>query len=94
MDRSERAQALAQEKNVRAYKSKEQRAQEAKRRARIKELEELIEQNEEKLAVLQEEITREEVYSDFELMNSKCSEIEKLKNDNDTMFEEIIELSE
>ena len=93
-EKQAKAQALAQEKNVRAYKSKEQRAQEAKRRARIKELEELIEQNEEKLAVLQEEITREEVYSDFELMNSKCSEIEKLKNDNDTMFEEIIELSE
>lgn len=93
-EKQAKSQALAQEKNVRAYKSKEQRAQEAKRRARIKELEELIEQNEEKLAVLQEEITREEVYSDFELMNSKCSEIEKLKNDNDTMFEEIIELSE
>ncbi|MBE6845296.1 MAG: ATP-binding cassette domain-containing protein [Ruminococcus sp.] len=87
------AQAIAQEKNVRAYKSKEQRAQEAKKRARIKELEDLIEQNEQQLAVLQEEITREEIYSDFELMNSKCAEIEKLKNDNDEMFEEIIELS-
>lgn len=87
------AQAIAQEKNVRAYKSKEQRAQEAKKRARIKELEDLIEQNEQQLAVLQEEITREEIYSDFELMNLKCAEIEKLKNDNDEMFEEIIELS-
>ena len=87
------AQAIAQEKNIRAYKSKEQRAQEAKKRARIKELEDLIEQNEQQLTVLQEEITREEIYSDFELMNSKCAEIEKLKNDNDEMFEEIIELS-
>ncbi len=92
-EKQAKAQALAQEKNARAYKSKEQRAEEAKRRARVKELEELIEQNEERLAVLQEEITREEIYSDFELMNSKCSEIEKLKNDNEEMFEEIIELS-
>ena len=92
-EKQAKAQALAQEKNARAYKSKEQRAEEARRRARVKELEELIEQNEERLAVLQEEITKEEIYSDFELMNSKCSEIEKLKNDNDEMFEEIIELS-
>ena len=42
----------------------------------------------------EQHIELEEVYSDFELMNSKCSEIEKLKNDNDVMFEEIIELSE
>ncbi len=93
-EKQAKAQALAQEKNARAYKSKEQRALEAKRRARVKELEDLIEQNEERLALLQEEITKEEIYSDFELMNSKCAEIEKLKNDNDTMFEEIIELSE
>jgi len=93
-EKQAKAQAIAQEKNARAYKSKEQRAAEAKKRARIKELEDTIESNEEKLAVLQEEITREEIYSDFELMNSKCAEIEKLKNDNDAMFEEIIELSE
>ena len=88
-----KAEELAKEKNIRAYRSKEQRALEAKRRGRVKELEELIEKNEERLAVLNEEISKEEIYSDFELMHLKCTEIEKLKNENDEMFEEIIELS-
>ncbi len=89
-EKAAKAEELAKEKNVKAYKSKEQRAQEAKRRGRVKELEDLIEKNEETLAALQEEITKEEIYSDFELMNSKCAEIQRLKDENDEMFEEII----
>lgn len=92
-EKQAKAEELAKEKSVKAYKSKEQRALEAKKRGRIKELENLIEKNEEILAALNEEITKEEVYSDFELMHLKCAEIERLKNENDEMFEEIIELS-
>lgn len=91
--KQEKLRQEAQEKNARAYKSKEQRALEAKKRNRVKELENLIEQKQEILDKLQEEISNEEVYSDFELMNEKCLKIEQLKNEIDSMFDEIIELS-
>lgn len=91
--KQEKLRQEVQEKNARAYKSKEQRALEAKKRNRVKELENLIEQKQEILDKLQEEISNEEVYSDFELMNEKCLKIEQLKNEIDSMFDEIIELS-
>ncbi len=82
------------EKKTAAFKSKEQRSAEAKRRNRIKELEKEIDSKQEMLNALQIEITQEEVYSDFVLMNSKCTEINTLKEQIDHMFDEIIELSE
>lgn len=87
------AEQEKKEKSERAYKSKEQRSLEAKKRNRIRELENLIDEKQLALDGLQVEITREEVYSDFELMNLKCTEIEKLKNEIDEMFDEIVELS-
>ncbi len=92
-EKFEKAHAAAREKNARAYKSKEQRAIEAKRRSRLNELENLIGENEALLDKIQNEISKEEIYSDFELMNEKCAEIERLKKDIDSMFEEMIELS-
>mgnify|MGYP000677094017 FL=1 len=76
-EKSRKAAELAAEKNIKAYKSKEQRSIEAKKRNRIKELEESIENIQKELDALQAEITFEEVYSDFELMNSKCSMIDE-----------------
>ena len=93
-EKSQKAAELAAEKNIKAYKSKEQRSIEAKKRNRIKELEESIENIQKELDALQAEITFEEVYSDFELMNSKCSMIDELKKKADEMFDEIVELSE
>ncbi|MGN0620724.1 MAG: ATP-binding cassette domain-containing protein [Porcipelethomonas sp.] len=87
------AQAYA-EKKASSYRSKEQRCAEAKKRNRIKELENTIEEKQMLLDSLQEEISHQEVYSDFELMNSKCTEINLLKEQIDEMFDEIIELSE
>ena len=52
----------------------------------------IIEEKQSELDNLQEEITREEVYSDFEVMNKKCTDIEQLKNEIDEMFDEIVEL--
>ena len=52
----------------------------------------MIEEKQSELDNLQEEITREEVYSDFEVMNKKCTDIEQLKNEIDEMFDEIVEL--
>ena len=93
-EKAQKAAEAAAEKSVKAYKSKEQRTLEAKRRNRIRELENAIEDIQQQLDVLQEEITREEVYSDFELMNSKCSLIDELKQKSDEMFDEIVELSD
>ena len=41
-----------------------------------------------------EEIGKEEVYSDYELMNRKCAEIEELKQRIDENFELLIELEQ
>lgn len=92
--KAQKAAEIAAEKSVKAYKSKEQRTLEAKRRNRIRELENALEDIQQQLDVLQEEITKEEVYSDFELMNSKCSLIDELKQKSDKMFDEIVELSD
>lgn len=93
-EKAQKAAEIAAEKSVKAYKSKEQRTLEAKRRNRIRELENAIEDIQQQLDVLQEEITKEEVYSDFELMNSKCNLIDELKQKSDEMFDEIVELSD
>lgn len=93
LKRAEEAKNIAEKKTA-AFKSKEQRSAEAKRRNRIKELEKEIDAKQEMLNALQIEITQEEVYSDFVLMNSKCTEINTLKEQIDHMFDEIIELSE
>lgn len=92
--KAKKAAELAAEKNIRTYKSKEQRNIEAKKRNRIKELEESIEKIQDELNLLQTEITLPEIYSDFELMHSKCSLIDELKKKADDMFDEIVELSE
>lgn len=93
LKRAEEAKNIAEKKTA-AFKSKEQRSAEAKRRNRIKELEKKIDAKQEMLNALQIQITQEEVYSDFVLMNSKCTEINTLKEQIDHMFDEIIELSE
>ena len=45
-------------------------------------------------AYLLEEIAKEEVYSDYELMNQKCTEIDDLKQKIDADLELLIELEE
>lgn len=77
-----------------AYKSKEQRSLKAKRRQRIKEIEMEMESMQGEQSKLEEEITREEVFSNYELMRQKCSRIDEIKNICDTLFDEWAELSE
>ncbi len=88
------AEAARREQKEISYRSKEQRALDAKRRARVKELEELIEKAEEDIAVLEGEIASPEVGADYELMTEKCSQLEALRNSLDEMMEEWAELSE
>lgn len=83
-----------QEKNTKVYKSKEQRNKEAQKRIQIKNLENEIEQLQSKLDELQVEITKENVYSDYNLMNDFCLEIDNIKNKINEKFDEWANLSD
>ncbi|MBQ9895440.1 MAG: ABC-F family ATP-binding cassette domain-containing protein [Ruminococcus sp.] len=89
-----KAAEAAKEKSVKTYRSKQQRSADAARKNEMRRLEKEIDELQAQIDALTEEIGKEEVYSDYELMNSKCSEIEKLKQQIDEDFEKLIELDE
>lgn len=78
--KEEKQRQAAAEKGVKAYRTKEQRARDAEKRRRIKELESEIERMEGEMSALQEEMASPEVCADYQLMNEKCAEFERLKN--------------
>lgn len=84
----------AKEKSVKNYRSKQQRSADAARKNEMSRLEKGIDELQLKIDFLTEEIGKEEVYSDYELMNSKCLEIESLKQKIDEKFELLIELDQ
>ena len=93
----EKRDAAAEEfarKKANQYRSKEMRAEAAKRRNRVRELENLIEQAEEKISTLEQEIADPLIAADYNTMNEKCSELENLKNNLDEMMEEWAEISD
>lgn len=92
-EKAQKAREAAKLKKENVYKSKAQRAEEAKIRARIKKLEKSIDDIQNQIDTLSEEITKPEIASDFKLMNEKCLLIEELKNKMDEQFEELCELS-
>ncbi len=71
-----------------SYKGKEQRRADAKRRARIKELEEQIAWLEKETGILQDELTQEEVYTDYQLATEKTVKIEENSKKLDAFYEE------
>ncbi|MDO4863040.1 MAG: ATP-binding cassette domain-containing protein, partial [Ruminococcus sp.] len=87
-----KAAEAAKEKNERSYRSKQQRSADAARKNEMRRLEKEIDELQARIDLLTEEIGREEVYSDYELMSSKCSEIDSLKQQIDDDFEKLIEL--
>ena len=99
---AEIAAALAQEAALNrkkttpegGFRSKEQRRLDAQRKNRIKELERLIEECETRLAELEEEMTCEDVFSDYQLMAEKCNETDALRKNLDDYLEEWTELEE
>lgn len=94
---TEKQQKLAEEaknKSAKTYRSKQQRSANAARKNEMRRLEKEIDELQLRIDALTEEIGMEEVYSDYELMNSKCSEIESLKQQIDENFEKLIELDE
>ncbi len=76
------------------YRSKEQRAKAAQQRSRMRQLEQQSEEMQAELDALNEEITKEEVYSDFNLMQEKCKRMETLRAELDAALEEMILLEE
>ena len=76
------------------YRSKEQRAKAAQQRARMRQLEQQSEAMQAELDALNEEITKEEVYSDFNLMQEKCKRMDTLRTELDAALEEMILLEE
>ncbi len=76
------------------HRSKEQRRADAQRKNRIRELEGLIEEAEARISALEAEMATEEVFSDYKLMNEKCTEADTLRTNLDEYLTEWAELSE
>ena len=70
------------------YRSKEERAQDAKRRNRIKKIEEEISALEAEDCTLNESLSRPEVTGDFALLTKTCARLEEIKTLLDTLYEE------
>lgn len=91
-EKLEKAQTAMREKSAVAYKSKQQRSAEAERRKKIKSIETEIDTLQNQLDLLNEEITKPEIFSDYETMNQKCSEIDRIKTLIDEKFDMLVEL--
>lgn len=93
-EKQEKARQAAEEENVRTYRSKEQRAADAKRRSRIKELEGEIARLEGEMADVQQELSDPAVCADYQLMQEKCAALEEMKRLCSDYEEEWLTLSE
>ena len=93
-EKQQLAYEAAKEKSVKNYRSKQQRSADAARKNEMRRLEKEIDELQAQIDALTEEIGREEVYSDYELMNAKCTEIDQLKQKIDEDLELLIELDE
>lgn len=92
--RNIKAKEAENKKAPQGFKTKEQRRADAARKNRIRELEKLIEEAEEKSALIEEEMTMPEVFSDYELMNEKCRELEETKKTLEDFYDEWSKLSD
>lgn len=93
-EKQEKAKQAAEEKNVKAYRSKEQRAADAKKRNRVRELENEISKLEDEMSVIQQELADPEVCADYQLMQEKCAALEDMKRLCSEYEEEWLALSE
>lgn len=82
------------EKKARQYRSKEQRAADAQKRNRIRELEKEIEDTEVLIFELENAISDPEIASDYSKMSEKCKELEEAKTALDQKMDEWAELSD
>ncbi|WP_287617632.1 ABC-F family ATP-binding cassette domain-containing protein [Ruminococcus sp.] len=82
------------ENKARQYRSKEQRAADAQKRNRIRELEKEIEDTEVLIFELENDISDPEIASDYSKMSEKCKELEEAKTALDQKMDEWAELSD
>ncbi len=89
---TEKAAEAAKNQTANTFRSKEQRRIEAQRKNRIRELEKLIEAAEMRLSEIEEEMTREDVFSDYKLMTEKCAEADSIRQSLEEYYDEWGEL--
>lgn len=82
------------ENKARQYRSKEQRAADAQKRNRIRELEKEIEDTEVLIFELENAISDPEIAYDYSKMSEKCKELEEAKTALDQKMDEWAELSD
>lgn len=82
------------ENKAKQYRSKEQRAADAQKRNRIRELEKEIEDTEVLIFELENAISDPEIASDYSKMSEKCKELEEAKTALDQKMDEWVELSD
>ena len=82
------------ENKARQYRSKEQRAADAQKRNRIRELEKESEDTEVLIFELENAISDPEIASDYSKMSEKCKELEEAKTALDQKMDEWAELSD
>lgn len=82
------------ENKAKQYRSKEQRAADAQKRNRIRELEKEIEVTEVLIFELENAISDPEIASDYSKMSEKCKELEEAKTALDQKMDEWAELSD
>ena len=82
------------ENKARQYRSKEQRAADAQKRNRIRELEKEIEDTEVLIFEPENAISDPEIASDYSKMSEKCKELEEAKTALDQKMDEWAELSD
>ena len=77
------------------YRSKQQKAEDAKRRARIRELEKLVEQLEGEIAEIEQTLQNPgEMASDYQKIQELCTLLEEKKNHLNDSMDEWMELNE
>lgn len=91
-EKQAKAAENAKAQAAKTYRSKQQRSADAARKNEMRRLEREIDEFQAQIDALTEEIGMEEVYTDYELMNQKCSEIDRLKQQIEENFEKLIEL--
>ena len=82
------------ENKAKQYRSKEQRAADAQKRNRIRELEKEIEDTEVLIFELENAISDPDIASDYSKMSEKCKELEEAKTALDQKMDEWAELSD
>ena len=84
----ERVPAPAKPKETGGYRSKEERAKQARAQTRLKQIEKEIERLESEETALQEELSNPEVSANYALLSEKCKRIEEIHAEIDMLYEE------